>query len=61
MAQTYGEMDTLEKLYYERKSERERAYRAKKGYIRKKSKHHKRLQMEIDSAFAKEVREAVLC
>lgn len=65
MALTYREMemDTMERLYYERKEARGKAYKARKmnGNPKKKSNSHKRLQMEMDSAaFAKEIREAIM-
>lgn len=65
MAQTYRDMgmDTMERLYYERKEERGKAYKARKmnGNPKRRSNPHKRLQMEVDSAaFAKEIRKAVM-
>ena len=64
MAQTYREMgmDTMERLYYERKEARGKAYRERKKNVnpRRRSSQHKRMQMEMDSAaFARELKEAV--
>ena len=63
MAQAYREMglDVMERLYYERKEERGKAYRERKmnGIPKRGNSSHKRKQMEIDSAaFAKAMREA---
>lgn len=63
MAQSYREMgmDTMERLYYERKEERRRAHRARKRREnhKKKMSSIKRLKMEIESAaFEKELKEA---